>query len=63
MTVLVKFQIEIRFFIELHGSVDDVMSTIICLLCKNNVYSIRQSPHKEWDFGSGKMKWNDRSSN
>ena len=33
MTVLVKFQIEIRFFIELHGIqkiVDDVMSTIIC---------------------------------
>ena len=33
MTVLVKFQIEIRFSIELHGNskiVDDVMSTVVC---------------------------------
>ena len=34
MTVLVKFQIEIRFYIGLHGEfkiVDDVMSTIVWL--------------------------------
>ena len=35
MTVLVKFQIEISFAIELHGNskliVDDVMSTVVCL--------------------------------
>ena len=49
MTVLVKFQIEIRFFHWIAWKfkiVDDVMSTIICNIPSSAIYTLEA--HNKW---------------